>query len=234
MSRRLILFDIDGTLIATNHAGRQVLGQALVEVYGTHGALDNTSFAGKTDLGIITEALTIGGLRQTEIDARLPRLYDTMAMYGELTFSRDNLAPCPGVMSIVSELRANPDITLGLQTGNVRATALLKLRAAGLDPIWFVVGAFGSDVATREELFPIAWRRARQLTGHLFSGHNTLAVGDTPGDILSAQTNGVATLAVATGFSEIEELVACRPDHLLPDLSDTKSVLTILNTKLSH
>jgi phosphoglycolate phosphatase-like HAD superfamily hydrolase len=228
LARRLILFDIDGTLIATNRAGRRVLGRALREVYGSHGSLDSTSFSGQTDLGIITAAMTAAGLTETAINTGLPRLYQAMARHGQSIFTGDNLVPCPGVLPLLAQLRANPDILLGLQTGNARVTALLKLRAAGLDPAWFPVGAFGSDAATRDGLFPVAWRRARELTGQSFSGHNTFAVGDTPGDILSAQANGVTSLAVASGFSHHQELAVCRPDHLVPDLADTRAILAML------
>lgn len=228
MARRLILFDIDGTLIATNRSGRQVLRLALREVYGSQGSLDSTAFSGKTDLGIITAAMTAAGLSEATIVAGLPRLYEAMARHGRLIFTLDNLAPCPGILALLAQLRADPDNLLGLQTGNVRATALLKLRAAGLDPAWFPVTAFGSDAADREGLFPVAWRRALELTGKSFSGHNTIAVGDTPGDVLSAQANGVTSLAVASGFSHFEELAECRPDYLLPDLAQTGAVLAML------
>lgn len=228
MAQRLILFDIDGTLIATNRAGRQVLSLAMREVYGTAGSLDAITFAGRTDLGTITAALTGVGLAQAEIDSGLGQLYSAMTRLGESIFANDNLTPSAGVLPLLAALRAEPHFILGLQTGNVEVTALMKLRAAGLEPAWFPVGAFGSDSATREGLFPVAWRRAFELTGISFSGHNTVAVGDTPGDILSARANGVTSLAVASGFSHSAELAECRPNYLLPDLSDTKMVLTVL------
>ena len=228
MFKRLILFDIDGTLIASNFAGRQVMSHALREVYGTDGALDSTSFAGKTDLGIITAALTQAGLDKSLIDAGLPRVYEEMAANGATRFFQDNLVPCPGVMLLLNELRANQHVVLGLQTGNVRATAHQKLIAAGFDPAWFPVTAFGSDSAGREGLLPAAWRRANELTGDLFSGHNTIVVGDTPGDITSARSNGARALAVATGVCTFITLTEYQPDYLLPDLSDTEHVMKIL------
>jgi phosphoglycolate phosphatase len=229
LSRRLILFDVDGTLIATNRSGRRVMSQALKAVYGSDGSLSSTTFSGKTDLGILHEVLAGAGLAEAEINLGLPRLYDEMARIGEPIFGKDNLAPCPGVLPLLAELRLDQRFVLGLQTGNAQVTALLKLRAASLDPAWFPVSAYGSDAATRVGLFPIAWRRAHRLTGASFSGHNTVAVGDTPGDILSARANGARSLAVASGFSHSEELAACRPDYLLPDLSDTRAVLAVLN-----
>lgn len=228
VARRLILFDIDGTLIASNVAGRQVMSRALTEIFGHDGLLANTPFAGKTDLGIITAAMATADLSEAELLPTLPLVYDAMARQGLQTFASGSLEPCPGVMPLLAALRTNPNLVLGLQTGNIQSTALQKLRAAGLDPAWFAVGAFGADSPTRVGLFPVAWMRARRLTGERFSGHNTIAVGDTPGDIASAQANGATVLAVASGFSLYTELVGCRPDFLYPDLSATNTVLTIL------
>ena len=228
MSKRLILFDIDGTLIASNFAGRQVMSHALRQVYNTDGTLDKTSFAGKTDLGIITAALTSAGLESSVIEAGLPRVYEAMAADGAQRFSQDNLVPCPGVLPLLDELLADHHVILGLQTGNIRATARQKLRAAGFDPAWFPVGAFGADAAGRDGLLPAAWRRANELTGDLFSGHNTMVVGDTPGDITSARANGARALAVATGVCAHAALAEHQPDYLLPDLSDTEQAMKIL------
>ena len=131
----------------------------------------------------------------------------------------------------MDRLRAYSNLVLGLQTGNIQGTALQKLSAAGLNPDWFPVGAYGSDADAREALLPIAWRRANRLTGGTFSGHNTVAVGDTPGDILAARANGAVALAVASGFCGYSELAEFHPDHLLADLSDTERVVRILTSE---
>jgi len=233
LSKRLILFDIDGTLIASNYAGRQVMSHALREVYGTDGALDSTSFTGKTDLGIITGVMAGAGLTIDEINAGLPRVYDSMAKEGGTQFSEDNLVPCPGVIPLLGSLLASSQVVLGLQTGNARPTALQKLQAAGLDPAWFTACAFGSDSSTREGLFPVAWRRAEKLTGSSFSGHNTIAVGDTPGDIAAARANGAGSLGVASGFCRYSELAEAGPDYLFHDLADTDNILSILTESKS-
>jgi len=230
LSAQLILFDVDGTLIATNYTGRWVMSHALREVFGTDGALDSISFAGKTDLGIITSVMAGAGLSAEEISLGLPSVYESMTRHGGVRFFGDNLVPCSGVTTLLETLRTMPRITLGLQTGNVRETALLKLTAAGLDPSWFTVNAFGSDSSAREGLLPVAWRRAMKLTDTSFSGHNTIVVGDTPGDIKSARANGARSLGVASGFCSYSELAEARPDHLLSDLTDTDFVISILTS----
>ena len=143
-------------------------------------------------------------------------------------FVQEGLVPCPGVVSLLAALRAEPKIVLGLQTGNIRPTAIQKLYAARLKPAWFPVGGFGSDSADRAGLLPAAWRRAQELTGYTFTGHNTVVIGDTLGDVLAAQANGALVLAVASGTYSLETLAECRPDYLLPDLKDTERVLRIL------
>lgn len=228
MQKRLILFDIDGTLIASNFAGRQVMGAALENVYGTAGALETYSFAGKTDLGIVNDLLTGAGLDRTTIQSGLPCLYDSMAEQGTLHFSEDGLIPCPGVNLLLAALLDDSRVLLGLQTGNIRPTAQQKLRAAGLNPEWFPVAAYGSDSAERAGLLPVAWRRATRLTGQAFTGHNTIVIGDTPGDIQSAKANGALAVAVASGTFSLAALAEHRPDYLLQDLSDTIGIVGLL------
>ncbi|UCG23155.1 MAG: HAD family hydrolase [Chloroflexota bacterium] len=228
MRQRLILFDIDGTLIASNFSGRRVMAYALHEAYGTVGALDGYSFAGKTDLGIVKHLLTGAGLEDARIRSGLPRFYDLMAQKGEEVFAGEGLVPCSGVEPLLAALRAEAQIMLGLQTGNIRSTAFQKLRAAGLEPAWFPVAGFGSDSTDRTGLLPAAWRRANELTGYTFTGHNTVVIGDTPGDVLAAQANSASVLAVASGTYSVETLAEYRPDYLLSDLNDTLSVLRTL------
>jgi phosphoglycolate phosphatase-like HAD superfamily hydrolase len=228
VQRRLILFDIDGTLIASNISGRRVMAYALQEAYGTVGALDGYSFAGKTDLGIVKHLLTGAGLDNEQIRTGLPRFYELMSRKGKEVFAQEWLVPCPGVVSLLATLRTIPKVALGMQTGNIRPTAQQKLRAAGLEPSWFPFAGYGSDSSEREGLLPAAWRRAKELTGYAFTGHNTVVVGDTPGDVLSAQANGAPVIAVASGTYTLERLAEYRPDYLLSDLSDTQVALKIL------
>ncbi|RIK24131.1 MAG: hydrolase [Anaerolineae bacterium] len=222
---RLILFDIDGTLVSSSRTGRKALGQALREVFGTDGELDTYEFAGKTDRRIVHDLLTAEGLSVSEIEARLPELDERMAAAGRELFTPDTVRPCPGVDLLLEALRRRPDVVLALLTGNIRHTAPLKLAAAGIDPTQFRAGAFGSDSLDRNELFDIAIERVRLSTGLHFPTDNVIIVGDTPADIRCARSGGGRVVAVATGPYPAEALNRHEPDFLFSDLSDTDSVL---------
>lgn len=222
---RLILFDIDGTLISSSRTGRTALGRALHEVFGTAGALDTYEFAGKTDRRIVHDLMAAEGHSAAEIEARLPELDERMAAAGRDLFTPDVVRPCPGVASLLDALRARPDIVLALLTGNIHHTAPLKLAAAGIAPAQFTAGAFGSDSLDRDELFDIAIERVRLSTGLHFPAEDVIIVGDTPADIRCARSGGGRVVAVATGPYSAEALSHYKPDFLFSDLSETESVL---------
>lgn len=225
---RLLLFDIDGTLIKPSSVGRRVLKKSLLEIYGVIGPIDEYSFSGKTDLTIIYELMSAAGLEEGQIALGLSDLYDSMAKWGRTLFSLDNLEPCPGVLEILEILHNRRDFVLGLQTGNSESTAYLKLKPSGIDPSYFEIGAFGSDAADRNELLPIAWQRAHHKTKERFSGANTIVIGDTPSDIVCAKANGAFSFAVASGFCSYDILYAHQPDIILKDLSNRDEVIKIL------
>lgn len=229
---RLILFDIDGTLIRSSGAGRAAMAYAMQELFGTAGSLESYPFAGKTDSRIIRDLLGEAGIPQSEIESKLESLYDLMAQKGRTLFVEDGIRACPGVPELLSALKASGNVLLGLLTGNVIQTAPLKLAAAGIDPGDFLVGAYGSDASDRNELPEIAWDRAVQVTGHGFDGGKTVIVGDTPADIVCAKASGSTSVAVATGHHSTEDLRDLEPDFLFESLRDTKNVLEILLPQL--
>lgn len=226
---RLLLFDIDGTLIKPNGVGRQVLKKSLLEIFGVIGPIEEYSFAGKTDLTIIHDLMHAAGLEEGQIASRLSDLYDSMAKWGRILFFQDNLEPCPGVLEILEKLHDRREFVLGLQTGNSESTAYLKLEPSGIKHSYFKIGAFGSDAADRNELLPIAWRRAQQKTRMRFSGANTIVIGDTPADINCAKANGAYSIAVASGLYSYDILHAHQPDIILKDLSNRDEVINILS-----
>lgn len=228
---QLVLFDIDGTLIAINHAGRTVLGSALEVVFGTAGPIERYSMAGKTDALIIHDLMGAAAFTTAEIETRLEAVYEEMAWQAETVFSRFEMRVCAGVPELLAALREQKDTLLGLLTGNNRHTAPLKLLAAGLDPNLFPVGAFGCDHRNRNFLPGIALERAQELTGDAFAAERTVVIGDTPADIVSARSAGARAIAVATGSYSAATLSTYDPDLLLYDLTDTGMIIDHLRAQ---
>ncbi len=225
---RLILFDIDGTLIRSNSAGRAAMAFALTKVCGTAGPLETYHMGGKTDPRIITDLLMAAGCNPEEIQSKLPVIYDLMTAHAFETFPSKGIQVCLGVPELLAALDGREDVVLGLLTGNIVSTAPLKLTAAGLDAGLFRLGAYGSDHMDRNQLPFIAMQRASELTGQPFDGTNTVIVGDTPADILCARAGRATAVAVASGWHAADTLAKYKPDHLLENLGDTDKVLAIL------
>jgi phosphoglycolate phosphatase-like HAD superfamily hydrolase len=225
---KLLLFDIDGTLIRSNGAGRLTLAFALERLFGTSGPLESYNMSGKTDPRIITDLLTAVGVSPKEIQKQLPAIYELMAEHGQKIFWEKEMTACPGIPELLAQLAARDDVLLGLLTGNSQLTAPLKLSAAGIDPLQFKVGAYGSDALDRNELPAIGMTRANQLTGGTFNGNNTIIIGDTPADILCARAGKATAVAVASGWHAASTLAEYHPDHLFENLGNTIQVLQTL------
>ena len=226
--KKLLLFDIDGTLIRSNGAGRLTLAYALEKRFGTTGPLESYNMSGKTDPRIITDLLTAAGIPPQEIENSLPTIYELMAEHGQDVFIEKGMTACVGVPPLLVQLNGREDVLLGLLTGNAQLTAPLKLSAAGIDPLQFKVGVYGSDAMDRNELPAIGMSRANQLTGGQFDGNNTVIIGDTPADILCARAGKATAVAVASGWHAAATLAEYRPDHLFENLGDTEDVLQAL------
>jgi phosphoglycolate phosphatase len=222
---RLVLFDIDGTLVWPNGAGALAMQRALEEVFGTSGGLEDVAMVGMTDRSIIQQALAGSGLSAADIQARWEAFAQALGRHMESTVIERQLRACPGAIALLEALAAREDVLLGLVTGNLENTAPIKLRAAGIDPVIFRVGGFGSDHGDRNELPAIAARRAEMLTGETFAGQDIVVVGDTPADVACGKAVGGCTVAVATGSLPRDRLVAARPDYLFPDLTDGEAVI---------
>lgn len=225
---RLVLFDIDGTLIHIDGGGRAVLAAALVELFGTAGPIDSYAMGGKNDALIIRDLLGAAGFSAADIEARLEDVYEEMGWRAPAVFRRHAMRPCPGVPALLAALQGRSDVLLGLLTGNNRVTAPLKLQAAGIDPALFSVGAYGCDHADRNRLPAIALERARSLIGEPIQPADTVVVGDTPADIICGRAGGALSVAVATGLHSAETLADFHPDVLLESLLDTDAVLRTL------
>jgi phosphoglycolate phosphatase len=227
---RLVLFDIDGTLIRSSRIGRKVVAHALTDVFGTAGPIRHLCFAGKTDLAIILDLMMAEGLSESEIRLNLPHVYNQMVVHARRFFPQAGLIACPGIGDLLKHIVNSGRNVLGIQTGNINLTAPLKLQAAAIEPEQFSIGAYGSDAIDRSDLIPIAWARAKRKTGRSFTGEDTVVIGDTPADIDCAKVNGATSVAVSTGSYSGAELAKSGPTYLLDNLVDLPlSLLSLLD-----
>ncbi|MEX2467857.1 MAG: HAD hydrolase-like protein [Gemmatimonadota bacterium] len=224
--RRLVLFDIDGTLV---HGGpaKGAFELAMVETFGTTGDVANTSFAGKTDPQIARELLRDAGLVPGEIERGFEKLWKRYLGHLEERLLDLPMDVLPGVPDLLDALDPHEDVGVGLLTGNIEGGARLKLGSAKL---WgrFRVGSYGSDHEERDELPAIALRRAHEHWGRQVPPTEAIVIGDTPRDVTCGQKGGARTLAVATGSYATVDLEATGADRVLPDLSATDDVLSWL------
>ena len=222
---KLLLFDIDGTLLWPNGAGALAMRRALNQVYGTAGALGQIYMAGMTDRAIIYQALAGSGVSTEEIQRHWEPFTLALAHHMAVTVVERKVRACVGAHALLDALAAHDGVLLGLVTGNMSHTAPIKLRAAGIDPGLFRVGGYGSDDGNRDKLPAIAAQRAQALHGRRFTGRDIVVIGDTPADVACGKAVGARTVAVATGSPSAQALQAAGPDCLLADLSDLECAM---------
>jgi phosphoglycolate phosphatase-like HAD superfamily hydrolase len=225
---RLILFDIDGTLIQAHGAGHRSLVRAMHDVFGTAGPHDDYDWRGKTDPQIVCDLLRHAGIPDRVIATGLADCFDRYRRYLEETLANGHRVDVlPGVAGVLEALRARREALVGLLTGNVEAGAIAKLRPTGLLP-FFRIGAYGSDDADRRRLPAIARDRANAVTGHPIGFAEIVIIGDTPLDVDCARACGAQAVAVATGQHSVAELAVCDADAVFADLADVESVIRAL------
>jgi phosphoglycolate phosphatase len=221
---RLILFDIDGTLITTNGVARRTFIDTLEAVFGRTDFPRDHDFAGKTDQQIYYEIMAGSGITSDIIELKKETVYGEFVRRLEGLLTPDNVRALPGVPSLLEALAAEQAATLALLTGNLLRGAQLKLTPPRLLH-YFGFGAFGNDAVHRYQLPAIALDRAYKRTGYSFHAKEIVVIGDTPNDIGCGRHLNVRTLAVATGKHAADDLIAEHPDFLFRDLSDTDAVL---------
>lgn len=226
---KLVLFDIDGTILWTDGAGRRAIQRALTEVFGSAGP-ENHWFDGKTDRQIVRELMRHDGHGDAHIDARMDRLITRYVEELERELVNPEHPPqlLPGVRALLDALEARHDVLLGLLTGNMVEGAVAKLRAVGIDFDRFRVGAFGSDHEHRPELPAIARARARELLGTELPGRDVVVIGDTPADLECGRGIGARAIGVATGRYSVEDLLKHDPLAVFEDLTDTDRVVRVI------
>jgi phosphoglycolate phosphatase-like HAD superfamily hydrolase len=230
MTRALILFDIDGTLLLTSGAGRRAITAALADRLGDRDAWRQVRFDGKTDPQIVRELLEAAGDAAASDPETIAEVCERYVVHLEEELERTPGATrlLPGVTSLLDRLESRGDVVLGLLTGNVVRGAGLKLRSGGLDPARFRVGAYGSDSAHRPDLPAIATARAASIFGRVPGGDTVVIVGDTPADVTCGRAIGARAVAVATGSYPASALREAGARAAFEDLSDTDAVLDAL------
>lgn len=219
---RLLLFDIDGTLLRVDGGGDKAIQQAVSVVTGRSVKTDNVRFSGRTDPAILQEVLDRNGIptREGLLD-EIVRAYTEAALEG---IGSTNVDLLPGVADLVRRLDARDDVILGLVTGNVERVAFHKLASAELSK-HFSVGAFGSDHADRSVLPGLAIRRASDYYSHSFSAEESVIIGDTGHDVQCARHAGATAVAVSTGRPSASALADHSPDLLLGSLRNAERVV---------
>jgi phosphoglycolate phosphatase len=225
--QRLLLFDIDGTLVRAGPVGGAVFDRAIKAVLGEVPA-QLVRMSGKTDPQIVREYLALLEMDDPE---HLPAILAHLE--SELAAAADQLArdgrPCPGVTELLTALAEDDRFHLSVLTGNIAPNAVVKLSAFGLQE-WLDLetGAYGSDSEDRKALVPIALDRLSALRGAHLSPDQTWVIGDTPRDFECAVAGGAHCLLVATGGYTQEELEELGADEVLADMSDTDAVVKVL------
>lgn len=214
---KLILFDIDGTLIGSGGAGSEAMNRTLKEMTGISNGFSHVNCAGKTDPQIIREGAASHGIEPHE-----RFMTDFFAIYPrhlEVTVRERRGHVKPGVRDLLESIRAHDGFCLGLLTGNLEDGARIKLEPFALNH-YFPFGAYGSDDEDRNRLLPAAIRKFKDLLGMDLSPDACLLVGDTPRDVECAKVHGALCLAVATGPYSVELLRTTGADLVVESLSD--------------
>ena len=230
---RILLWDIDGTLIRSVRTGgyKDYTIPVLEEIFGTSGQLATMRVSGMTDLQIIAEALRDEGFTHDDIRKRIHEV--SVRITEEARRVTGNGTPffqvIPGVREMLDVLDQHPRYSSALLTGNIEAMAYLKMELVGLEKYFSLPGAFGDESHDRKDLPALAAERIREQLKMDLAAEQFIVLGDTPNDIGCAQHFGARAVALGTGrFYSAEELLACEPDAFLPDLSDPDLVLETL------
>jgi phosphoglycolate phosphatase len=225
---RLILFDIDGTLVLTGGAGMRAMNRACEDLVGHGDALKGVAVAGRTDWIILHDVLTRHGMALDAARLEELRLRYVQHLVEEIQLPGKGVKDMmPGIRQLLETLRRRKDASLGLLTGNFLEGARIKLEYFDLWK-YFAFGAFGGDSADRNDLVPVAIQRARDSGIAPITPSEVLVVGDTPHDVACARAAGATPIGVATGSFTVDQLRDSGAEIVFEDLSDTDAFLKLV------
>jgi len=214
---RLVLFDVDGTLVHTGGAGTRAFAKTFATEFDLHHGSEKMKFAGRTDVSLVREFFRIHQL--DESPGHFARFFERYAFWLDHILAHSPGDACRGVREFLGDLQALPrPLALGLLTGNIQLGAEIKLRRFGL---WetFEFGAFADDHEDRNQIAVAALARGRRVLGKNLQPREIVVVGDTPFDVQCGQYIGAKTLAVATGGAKLEELKKSKPTWAVENLT---------------
>lgn len=214
---RLVLFDIDGTLVHTGGAGMRAFAKVFATEFNLPNGTEHLKFAGRTDVSLVREFFTRNDIAPTR--ENFARFFDRYVFWLDQVLAQSETRECPGIRPFIRALRSLPQPPLvGLLTGNIRLGAEIKLRHFDL---WkeFAMGAFADDHEERDQIAHAALQRGACVLREKIPGHQVLVIGDTTLDIRCGRAIGAKVLAVATGGHEFAQLKSHRPDWTVPDLT---------------
>ena len=219
---RLVLFDIDGTLVHTGHAGTQAFAKTFATEFDLHHGSEKMKFAGRTDVSLVREFFKIHGLPETP--EHFAQFFERYVFWLDYILAHSNGGVCKGVREFIRDLLALPQPpVLGLLTGNIRLGAELKLRRYAL---WehFHFGGFADDHEDRNQIAVASLERGRRVLGKNLQPQEIIVVGDTLFDVRCGKFIGAKVLAVATGGATLDELKKCQPDWAVENLTQINAL----------
>jgi len=226
---KAILFDIDGTIMNCQRAAGMALVLATKEVFGTIGRMERVSFHGKTDPLILRESLLGMGFEPENVQRKIPALKQKYFSHLDTLLKTEECRLMPGVESLITRLREEKDLLLGLLTGNFTESARIKLDRFCLFS-QFSFGVYGDDAEIRNGLPPVARKRIREIHGIDIPFSRMIIIGDTVYDVQCAKFSGAVSIAVGTGWVPHDDLLQEKPDYFFRDLSDVDHVLEVIRS----
>jgi phosphoglycolate phosphatase-like HAD superfamily hydrolase len=218
---RLVLFDVDGTLVHTGRAGTRAFAKTFATEFNAPDGVEKISFAGRTDVNLVREFFSLHGIPATP--ENFERFFTRYIFWLDQMVAHSHGGSCRGVLEFLEGLRALPQPpVLGLLTGNTRLGAEIKLRRYQLWEV-FETGAFADDSEDRNQIALAALKRGRRVLGRDLQPDKILVVGDTPFDVRCGKFIGAKTLAVATGGTALDELKRHQPDWAVEDLTQVSA-----------
>lgn len=223
---RMVLFDIDGTLVHTQGAGRRAMIQAFTDLFGIDNAFSGYHFSGRTDPAILRDAFVRHFNRPaTDEDFDKLRGHYVGLLREEVERTSEQFTVMPGIVEVLERLKG-AGVPTGLATGNLDLGARLKLEPVGLYH-YFAFGGYGSDALHRGELTALGIERGRRHANADIPAGRAFVVGDSPLDVRAAHYAGAISVAVLTGWNSREEMAAEDPEHLFDDLRDVDAVMQV-------